>query len=239
MFKFSYKYRFEKKFRYGLVFSGGRNFTGRVTLLHRSGPKIRWNYCFVDNYRIKRSSHIIIRFDFASFCNCYLVLVYDFNFGLSYHKMVSGLRISQIIMDNVDGRFGIGSAIPLQFLSSGQIVSNVSSGLYGISKFGRSPGSKIVLISFEDACILGKLPSGSVRRFTLGARGLLGPSFSNPYQTLQSPFKAGFKIYRGMKPSVRGIAKNPVDHPHGGGEGRKSPPASARSPWGWLTLFFF
>lgn len=235
MFSFSYKYRFGKKFRQGLTFSGGRNFTGKITLLHHSGPKVRWNYCFVDNYRIKRSSHIIIRFDFASFYNCYLALVYDFRFGLGYHKMISGLRISQIITDNVNGRFGIGSSIPLQFLSSGQVVSNVSSGAYSICKFGRSPGSKVVLVSFEDDCILGKLPSGSVRRFTLNSRGLLGPSFSNLYQTLQSTFKAGFNVYRGTKPSVRGVAKNPVDHPHGGGEGRKSPPASARSPWGWLT----
>jgi large subunit ribosomal protein L2 len=234
---FFYKRRPCRSLCYGLVSSGGRNFTGRLTLFHRSGPKTRWSYCFVDHSRVRRSSHTIIRFDLNGFRNCYLMLVYDFRYGLAYHQIVPGLRISQIIVDNVSSLCGTGPATQLRFLSPGQIISNVSPGASAVCKFGRAPGTKIVIISSEQAYTLCKLPSGCMRQFNHFTRGLVGSVAQNSYKDLQSPNKAGFRIRRGHRPVVRGVAKNPVDHPHGGGEGKKSPPAAHRSPWGWLTLW--
>lgn len=190
----------------------------------------------MDNCRSRCSSHMIIRFDFSGFKNCYLMLTYDFRFGLSYHRMVSGLRISQIIIDNKVGRFGLGSAVSLSFLNPGQVISNVSSVSEAGCKFGRASGSKIIIISSDrKGQILCKLPSGLTKQFGKGSRALLGPGFANVYWNLQNSNKAGFLICRGRRPTVRGVAKNPIDHPHGGGEGRKSPPSASRSPWGWIT----
>lgn len=236
MFTFNYKYKSHKYLRCSLVSAGGRNFTGQSSLGHRSGPKIHWNYCFVDHSRIRYSSHMVLRYDFNGFRNCYLMLVYDFRRGLGYHQSVSGLRISQTIFDNMFRLCGTGSVVPLKFLSPGQIVSNVSSGNSQICKFGRSFGSKVVIIAFERGYILCKLPSGQTHRFDYNTRGLIGSAAQNFWGDLQSRGRAGFQISRGRRPVVRGVAKNPVDHPHGGGEGKKSPPAARRSPWGWLIL---
>lgn|SRR5690606_15354666 len=239
MFTFSFKYTSRCKPLYrGLVSSGGRNFTGRLSLLRRSGPKNTWKYCYIDYIRIVESSHMILRFDFNSFKNCYLMLVYDFTFGLSYYSGTSGLVISQIVFDNSFDRYGVGSSIKLQHVSPGQVVHDVCLTNFGRSKFGRSSGVSLVVLSFSNKgrSIVCKLPSGLTKSFGRNSSGIIGRRLDNFYFNLQSSNKAGFWVNRGFRPSVRGVAKNPVDHPHGGGEGKKSKPSSPKSPWGWVTV---
>lgn len=237
MFSFTYKYRTCRRLRIGINSAAGRNYTGRLTLLRRAGPKLKWSYTYLNYFRELKGSYFVLRFDFSSFYNRYITLVYDFRHGLSYYNPIEGMRISQIIFDNNKDRYGFGSAMPLNYLSPGKIVSNVSSAKAQFSKFGRSSGSKILVLAVDSKSgrTLGKLPSGKSQLFSKFSRGLLGSVMSNYENNLKSQNKAGFWVRRGRRPSVRGVAKNPVDHPHGGGEGRKSPLSSPRSPWGWIT----
>jgi len=239
---FSYKYKTCRKLSSGLVSSAGRNYTGCLTLLHRSGPKMKWSYTYIDYFRSKISSHIVIRFDFSSFHNRYLTLAYDFKYGLSYYNSVEGVRILQTIYDNNQNRFGFGSSIFLYTMASGQLVSNVYSSKFSYSKFGRSPGAKILILSAGSSTgqTLCKLPSGDTKIFPKTVRALSGSMICNAELDFRTNLsKASFKILRGRRPVVRGVAKNPVDHPHGGGEGKKSPPSAKKSPWGWIILILY
>lgn len=237
MFSFTYKYRTCRKLRGGISSAAGRNYTGRLSLLRRAGPKVKWSYTYINHFREANSFYFVLRFDFSSFHNRYLALVYDFYRGLSYYNPVEGMRVFQTIFDNNKDRYGFGSVMSSNYFSSGKIISNVSSVKFQFSKFGRSPGSKILVLSINSKTgrTLCKLPSGNTQLFSKLSKGLLGSVMVNHEGELKSWNKAGFWVYRGRRPSVRGVAKNPVDHPHGGGEGKKSPLSSPRSPWGWIT----
>lgn len=215
--------------------NAGRNHTGMQSVLGRKGPFNRQLYPYVDYVRSKRSAYLIVRFDFSGFRNRYLMLVYNFEYGFSYYTSIDGLRIYHRVKDNDPDEFGIGSAVPVGWLSVGQELSSIGSSCGLGSKFSKSSGSKCIVVNIFGDTVSCKLPSGAIKSFYKDTRCIFGVVSENLYEFTRSRVKAGYNIRRGFKQKVRGVAKNPVDHPHGGGEGRKSPPAAHRSPWGWIT----
>ena len=233
MFKFDYKRRISKFFRYGLAFSGGRNSSGHMTFRRSKGPKIKYNYVYVDHFRYFRSTYVVLRFDFNSFRNSYLMLVYNYSFGLGYYSRIEGLAISQFVKDNNFSEHGVGSVINTNWIAPGQRISSLGYSSDSCFKFGRSAGSGILIVTSSFDGTNCKLSSGKTKFFSSASRCIIGVSKENSFS---KPKKAGFFINRGLRPVVRGVAKNPVDHPHGGGEGKKSPASVHRSPWGWVSL---
>merc|ERR1711964_518367 len=102
------------------------------------------------------------------------------------------------------------------------------------SQIARSAGSSVQIISKENNYAIIRLQSGEIRKFLLNCRAVIG-SISNASHNLQIIGKAGRKRWNGIRPTVRGVAMNPVDHPHGGGEGRTSSGRHPVTPWGFQT----
>jgi len=128
----------------------------------------------------------------------------------------------------------IGSTFLLKNIKLFTIISNIE--LYPNSGFSliRAAGTSGVMTSFNKDTVLLKLKSGWNVKMSIYNLAVLG-NVSNSKHKFDILGKAGVKRYLGKRPEVRGVAMNPCDHPHGGGEGKKSPPSAQRSPWGWFT----
>jgi len=128
-----------------------------------------------------------------------------------------------------------GSALSILNVPVFTRISNIEYQPFGGAKLARAAGTSGILVSQLNANkFLVKFKSGWGFKFSGWNMCMLG-QISNPMHKYTSYKKAGILRILGVRPTVRGVAMNPCDHPHGGGEGRKSPPAAARSPWGWLT----
>lgn len=218
--------------RFGLIFSGGRNSTG---CLVNSGIGRRVNsvnYTYIDYFRSDSTSSICFRFDFDGFRNRYVLLLYSSRFGFSYILPPSGVKLGWLVHNN-NGISSIGSSTLLRNISLGSLVSNISNSVNSPILFSRSCGAKAIVVYSNYKAIGCKLSSGLIRKFSVNALCVVG-GVSRDFNQFRFKSKAGFAVNRGSKPRVRGVAKNPVDHPHGGGEGKKSPPTIHRSPWGWV-----
>jgi large subunit ribosomal protein L2 len=124
--------------------------------------------------------------------------------------------------------------MPIQNIPLGSIVHNVELKPGKGGQIARSAGTSVQLIAKDNFYATLRLRSGEMRRFLLNCRAVIG-SLSNNEHNLISMGKAGAKRWRGIRPTVRGVAMNPIDHPHGGGEGRTSGAAHPVSPWGVQT----
>jgi len=125
-------------------------------------------------------------------------------------------------------------ALPLYLINLFSIINNIELYPYSGSSLSRSAGSSALLVGKKKKKIILKLKSGwfvYLNRFCIASLGYA----SNVLFKFKNLKKAGVNINLGKKPVVRGVAMNPCDHPHGGGEGKKSPPSSKKSPWGWNT----
>jgi large subunit ribosomal protein L2 len=238
IFLFLFRSKAVRFLSFGVKFSGGRTF-GRIGSNHRKGFKTRVMYKIVDYYRFAVGKSFSVRFEYDSFRNRYLLLLFTSNFGFSYVLPIRGILLHSRISDFPHQDVNLGSKVSLSSLSFGNVISCIASFENGYQKFSRSPLTKSIIVTSGDVIsrfIKCKLPSGVVKKFPKFATCIIGSLESKFVQTQKSS-KAGFYANRGFKPIVRGVAKNPVDHPHGGGEGKKSNPAAPKSPWGWLTKY--
>lgn len=225
-----------KKLSIGLLSSGGRNFFGRVCVYHRGGGNKKI-YLFIDRYRrLNKFAFVYKIFKHSCFTAFIGMLIYD-NGLISYIVISNGLKIgSRIFSGIINGLYSnsIGSSNVARFSGLFSIVNSLEAFPFSGSKLARAAGTSAYIIGKEKDKALIKLNSGWQLRIFLDCMVSFGV-VSNTLSSFEIIGKAGKSRALGRRPIVRGVVKNPCDHPHGGGEGKGSPPASQVSPWGRLT----
>ncbi|HEY7166682.1 MAG TPA: 50S ribosomal protein L2 [Candidatus Binatia bacterium] len=224
----------EKSLREPLKHSGGRNNTGRVTADHRGGGHKRL-YRLIDFKRNKRNVPARVEaIEYDPNRSARIALLCYADGERSYILAPDRLSVGQTVVageDNVD--IQVGNCLPLKFMPVGTVVHNVELKIGKGGQLVRSAGSGAQLMAKEGSSALLKLPSGELRRVLAECRATVG-QVGNADQENLTWGKAGRMRWLGRRPVTRGIAKNPVDHPHGGGEGR-SKGNHPMTPWGKPT----
>src|SRR4051794_29061579 len=151
-----------------------------------------------------------------------------------YILQPDGLKVGQKIMSGPDADILVGNALPLKNIPAGTVVHNIELRPGKGAQMARSAGAQVQLISREGDVALLKLPSGEVRRVPVDAMATIGQVGNVDHENV-SLGKAGRKRWLGKMPHNRGVSMNPVDHPHGGGEGKTSGGRNPVTPWGQPT----
>tara|TARA_B000000460_G_scaffold244214_1_gene214052 strand:- start:71 stop:901 length:831 start_codon:yes stop_codon:yes gene_type:complete len=211
--------------------TGGRNNLGRITSRSKgSGHKNK--YRKIDFYRKKDDLKAKVeRVEYDPNRSAHVALVKYEDGDVSYILAPSNIKIGDEIISGKNKEIKIGNCMPLSDIPAGTNIHNIELAPNGGGKLVRSAGSS-AQISGVDAnyCII-KLNSGEIRKVINTARATIGSVSNSDHQNIKIG-KAGRNRWKGRRPSVRGVAMNPVDHPHGGGEGKTSGGRSPVSPWG-------
>jgi len=235
IFFFIFK-KFNLLFSKGYMVAAGRNCFGRLTVQHKGGG-VKNKYRNIDFYRNINQYGFVLRICKDFFRSGFVgLIVYDSglsNFILLSEGIVKGSRIfsgfHKIILDNNK----IGSTQKLININLFDTISSVEFFPLSGFKLLRSAGSSSKIISKDSEKSVLKLNSGWQILLPNNSMAVFG-SVSNSSFFFNILGKAGINRNKGVRPTVRGVIKNPCDHPHGGGEGKGSPPVAQVSPWGWL-----
>ncbi|MEI7580544.1 MAG: 50S ribosomal protein L2 [bacterium] len=225
------KKRPEKSLTVGLTKTGGRNAYGRITTRHRGGGAKQLYRC-IDFKRVHRNSAGTVKaFEYDPNRSCDIALVYYVNGAKGYILRPEGLALGASVMASAEAEIAVGNALPLRSIPVGFVVHNVelTPGQGGV--LARSAGASVQLSSKEGEVAILRLPSGEMRTVHLDCWATVGVLGKAEWRN-RSLGKAGRSRHLGFRPSVRGMAMNPVDHPHGGGEGRSKSGKHPVSPWG-------
>lgn len=236
---------------YGIVKSGGRNNTGRICSFKHGGG-VKKKYRIIDFVRnLFDIEGMIMRIEYDPNRTAFIALVCYKNGIISYIIAVEDMQLHDIITNyssfdlgvnndflKIDFKSQKGSSLLLKDISAGSIVNNIELKPGQGSCFCRAAGTFAIVLNKYMICdksyILLRLPSGVEYLLLDNCRAVLG-IVSNSVQREINLLKAGVLRNKGVRPTVRGVAMNPIDHPHGGGEGKKSPKRCAMSPWGKLS----
>ena len=215
----------------------GRNNMGRITMRHRGGGHKR-KYRIIDFRRDKDGvAGKVERLEYDPNRSANLALVLYSDGERRYILAPKGVVVGDAIQSGIDAPIALGNALPLRNIPVGSVVHNVEMKPGKGGQLGRAAGTAIQFLGREGDYAQMRLRSGEMRRVHLDCRATIG-EVGNPEHSLQKLGKAGAKRWRGIRPTVRGVAMNPVDHPHGGGEGRTSGGRDPCSPWGVPTKGF-
>jgi large subunit ribosomal protein L2 len=223
-----------KKLTEGQKQWGGRNNTGRITVRWRGGGH-KQLYRIVD---FKRSKHdvpaIVERLEYDPNRTSFIALINYKDGEQAYIIAPQRLAVGDTVIsgDKVDVK--VGNSMPLGAMPVGTIVHNVEMKPGKGGQIARAAGSYAQYLGRDAGYALLRLGSGEVRRVMLECKATVG-AVSNPDHMNESLGKAGRNVWRGRRPSVRGTAMNPIDHPHGGGEGRTKGGRHPVTPWGKPT----
>lgn len=223
-----------KALTFGLKNKGGRNNYGRITTAHQGGGHKRL-YRFVDFKRTKRDMEATVeRLEYDPNRTAFIALIKYEDNTLSYiiapHGIEAGAKV--IAGENVDIK--VGNSLPLKHIPVGTIIHNIEMKPGKGGQLARSAGGSAEVVSRDSGYTQIKLGSGEVRLILSECYATVG-SVSNPDQKNIKKGKAGRNRWLGIRPCVRGVAKNPVDHPHGGGNGKTSGGRHPVTPWGKPT----
>jgi large subunit ribosomal protein L2 len=222
----------EKSLTKGLTKSGGRNNYGRVAIRFRGGGHKR-RYRTIDFKRDKRgviATVVSIEYDPNRSANIALLKYEDGE--KRYILQPVGLKVGMTILAGAEADILVGNALPLENIPPGTLVHNVELRPGKGGQMGRAAGAEIRLVSKEAGVALLRLPSGEIRKVDTTCMATIGRVGN------VSLGKAGRKRWLGRRPHNRGVTMNPVDHPHGGGEGRTSGGRNPVTPWGQPTRGF-
>lgn len=214
----------------------GRNNRGRITTRARGGGSRRM-YREVDFKRRKDGVPARVKsIEYDPNRTTRIALIFYADGEKSYILAPHGLAVGDIVQSGPDAEVSLGNAMPLTNIPTGTVVHNLELTPGRGGQLVRGAGTGAQVLSREGEYVLIRLPSGQMRRVLLRCRASIG-QLSNPDHKNESLGKAGASRHMGRRPKVRGVAKNPVDHPHGGGEGR-SPIGmpGPKSPTGKPTL---
>ena len=221
----------EKSLLEPLKRSGGRNAYGRITVRHRGGGAKR-QYRVVDFKRSIRDVPGVVRaFEYDPNRNVPIALIFYKNGAKKYILKPEGLEMGSEIISSPKAEARVGNSMPLLSVPVGFFIHNVELKIGNGGKFARSAGTSVQLMAKEGDLAILKMPSGEVRTVSLNNWVTIGSLANADYRNL-SLGKAGRSRHRGIRPSVRGMAMNPIDHPHGGGEGRSKSGMHPVTPWG-------
>jgi large subunit ribosomal protein L2 len=214
---------------------GGRNNAGRITTRHKGGGHKR-RYRVVDFKRVKDgvpAKVAAIEYDPNRSAN--IALLHYVDGAKAYILAPARLRVGAVVESGPAADIKPGNALPLQNIPTGTLVHNVELKPGQGGKMARSAGSGIQLVGKDGDTAVLRLPSGELRRVALTCRATVGQVGNVDHENI-SGGKAGRSRWRGKRPTVRGSAMNPVDHPHGGGEGKSKGGRHPVTPWGVPTL---
>ena len=218
----------------GLTKSGGRNNTGRITSWHRGGGHKR-RYRLVDFKRRQSGVASVERLEYDPNRTAFIALIkYEGSGELSYILAPQRLAVGDKIESGKDADIKPGNALPLGSIPVGTIVHNVELQPGRGGQIARSAGSYVQIVGRDSGYAQVRLNSGEVRLVRQECMATIG-AVSNPDHSNQNMGKAGRMRWKGRRPHVRGVVMNPVDHPHGGGEGRTSGGRHPVTPWGKPT----
>ena len=214
-----------------LLKSGGRNHNGRITSRRRGGGHKR-RYRKIDFRRNKLGvpgKVAAIEYDPNRSSNIALIHYTDGEKRYILHPR--GLKVGATVVSGPDADIQVGNSLPLGLIPLGTIVHNIELKPGKGGQMARSAGAGVQVMAKEGKYVALRLPSTEVRRVFKDCMATIG-QMGNIEHNLQTLGKAGASRWRGRRPKVRGVAMNPVDHPHGGGEGRTSGGRSPVTPWG-------
>ncbi|PWC83948.1 50S ribosomal protein L2 [Azospirillum sp. TSH100] len=218
----------------GLTKSGGRNNTGRITARRMGGGHKR-TYRLVDFKRRKFDVPATVeRLEYDPNRTAFIALIKYQDGTLSYILAPQRLKVGDTVISGERTDVKPGNAMPLKNIPVGSIVHNVELKAGKGGQVARSAGTYLQLVGRDGGYAQLKLPSGELRMVRGECMATLG-AVSNPDQMNTNLGKAGRNRWLGVRPSVRGVAMNPIDHPHGGGEGRTSGGRHPVTPWGKPT----
>src|SRR5688500_4893594 len=223
-----------KELTEGLKKSGGRNNYGRLTSFRKGGGHKR-RYRLIDFKRRKFDMNATVeRLEYDPNRTCFIALIKYEDGELSYIIAPQRLKAGDMVISGERVDVKPGNAMPLKSIPVGTIVHNVEMKPGKGGQMARSAGTYVQLVGRDAGNALLRLGSGEVRMVLADCRATIG-AVSNPDQQNINIGKAGRNRWLGKKPSVRGVAMNPIDHPHGGGEGRTSGGRHPVTPWGKPT----
>jgi large subunit ribosomal protein L2 len=225
----------EKALTEGKGKSGGRNSKGRVTSRHRGGGAKR-RYRRIDFKRRKDGVQAkVAAIEYDPNRSAYIALLHYADGDKRYILAPARLRVGATVMSGDRAEIQVGNCLPLRAIPTGTTVHNVELTPGRGGQMGRSAGTAIQLMAKEGKHATLRLPSGEMRMVPVESRATIG-AIGNAEHELVELGKAGRSRHRGKRPQTRGVAMNPVDHPHGGGEAHHTPGGHPRTPWGVPTL---
>ncbi|MDP9256990.1 MAG: 50S ribosomal protein L2 [Actinomycetota bacterium] len=213
---------------------GGRNNSGRITTRHQGGGHKR-RYRIIDFKRRKDGvPATVASIEYDPNRTARIALLHYVDGHKAYILAPARLAVGATVQSGADADIKVGNCLPLSSIPTGTIVHAVELRPGQGARMVRSAGASAQLVAREEGRALLRLPSGELRRVPETCRATIG-TVSNATHQNQSSGKAGRSRWLGKRPSVRGTAMNPVDHPHGGGEG-KNKGSHPVTPWGKITL---
>jgi large subunit ribosomal protein L2 len=225
----------EKSLTEGLKKSGGRNSYGRKTSRHRGGGAKRL-YRKIDFKRRKDGVPAkVAEIEYDPNRSAYIALLNYADGEKRYILAPQRLRIGMTVQSGDGVEVRVGNSLPLGNMPSGTVVHNVELVPGRGGQMARAAGAGIQLLAREGDYVTLRLPSGEMRMVRGECRATVGTIGNSEHQNVKVG-KAGRKRHMGVRPQTRGTAMNPVDHPHGGGEGSTTPGRHPVTPWGVPTL---
>ena len=214
--------------------SGGRNNNGRITTRHVGGGH-KQHYRIIDFRRNKDGVMATVeRLEYDPNRSANIALVCYADGERRYIIAPKGLKAGDQIQSGSVAPIKVGNTLPIRNIPVGSVIHCIELKPGKGAQIARSAGTSAQLVAREGAHATLRLRSGEMRKVLTECRATLG-EVSNSEHSLRSLGKAGASRWRGVRPTVRGVAMNPVDHPHGGGEGRTSGGRHPVSPWGTPT----
>jgi large subunit ribosomal protein L2 len=225
----------EKTLVEGLKKSGGRNSNGRKTSRHRGGGAKRL-YRKIDFKRTRDGIPAkVAAIEYDPNRTAYIALLHYVDGVKSYILAPQRLQVGAMVSSGPDAEITVGNCLPLARIPVGTVIHNVELQPGRGGQMARSAGASIQLMAKEGDMATLRLPSGEMRLVRAECRATIGVIGNAEHQNI-TVGKAGRKRHMGVRPQTRGTAMNPVDHPHGGGEGSTTAGRHPVTPWGVPTL---
>ena len=213
--------------------SGGRNNNGRITTRHIGGGHKK-HYRLVDFRRTRQDAATVIAIEYDPNRTCRIALIQYEDGTKSYILAPVGLTVGMTVQAGENVAPKVGNAMPLKNVPLGTAIHNIEVRPGSGGKVARSAGQQAVLSNRDGEYALVKMPSGEIRKFRVECYCTIG-QVGNAQHMNESSGKAGRTRWMGIRPTVRGMCMNPVDHPNGGGEGKSKSGGGRqhlKSPWG-------
>ena len=214
--------------------NGGRNNNGRITVRHQGGGH-KQHYRLIDFKRNKDGiPGKVERIEYDPNRTAHIALILYKDGERRYIIAPKGMKQGMEVMSGIESAIKPGNCLPLRNIPVGSVVHCIEMKPGKGAQIARSAGASVQVVAREGDHATLRLRSGELRKIAIDCRATIG-EVSNSEHNLRSLGKAGATRWRGVRPTVRGVVMNPVDHPHGGGEGRTSGGRHPVSPWGVPT----
>jgi large subunit ribosomal protein L2 len=211
--------------------SGGRNNHGRKTARHRGGGH-KQRYRIIDFKRNKDGVPAkVAAVEYDPNRTCRILLLHYLDGEKRYVLAPEGVKVGDVLQSGQGSEIRPGNALELRYIPVGTVVHNVELKPGGGARMARSAGVSVQLVGKDGDFAILRLPSSEMRRVPLSCRATIGVVGNSEHELIKIG-KAGRNRWKGVRPQTRGVAMNPVDHPHGGGEGKTSGGRHPVSPWG-------